>query len=92
MTDECDIAPVVVRSVPAEKAKEMLVEYLHVAFSFVVAVRVACVVPDGSDDTGPVMVTSGGVVSAGGGGDCVVTLIAVERAEALGTASTARTV
>jgi len=62
---ECDMAPVVENMVPFENVNAELVEYRQVAASLVVAVMVACVVPDGSEDTGPVMFTVGGVVSTG---------------------------
>lgn len=62
---ECESAPVVVKSVPAENANDAVVEYLHVAFSLVVAESVVCVVPAARFTVGAIIVTDGGVVSTG---------------------------
>src|SRR6266478_357587 len=51
MVVECDSAPVVVKSVPLANVNAAVVEYRHVAFSFVVAVSVVCSLPSGTTQT-----------------------------------------
>ena len=74
---------------PEENVNAALVEYLHVAFSLVVTESVVCVVPAARLVEGAVMVTLGGVVSAGA---WVVTVVELETAERLPAASSAFTV
>ncbi len=66
MVVECDVAPLVAKvSVIDEYNVPDVVEYLHVAFSFVVTESVVDVVPDDRVLVGAPFDSVGGVVSVG---------------------------
>jgi hypothetical protein len=75
---ECEVPPVELNVVIEAKAVPAVGDHAQVAFSFVVTLRVVCVVPAASVPEGAAMVIVGGVVSED---DVVTVTIALALAE-----------